>query len=69
MSEVFIQRLRSVRDEFDAAREALAYINKNWQKLNIAADIRGLTPTLVSGKKCRQRTAGEERSNIGTVCP
>ncbi len=38
MSEFYIQRLRQVRDEFDALKFALAYINKNWHKNNIFVD-------------------------------
>ncbi len=45
MSSLFIQRLRAVRNEYDAAREAIAYVNRNWQKHNIPASMtEGLTP-------------------------
>ena len=44
MSDVYVYRLRGVRDEYYAAREAVAYINRNWQRLNTASDIDGLTP-------------------------
>lgn len=45
MSDVFVQRLRAVRDEYDAAREALSYIIRNWQKHDIYAEmVSSLTP-------------------------
>lgn len=43
MSRVLVHRLSTVRDEFDATRKALAHVNRNWQRLNIAGDMVGLS--------------------------
>jgi hypothetical protein len=42
MSAVYIQRLRQVRDEYDAAREALAFVLTNWYK----QDVQGATGSI-----------------------
>ena len=44
MSDRFVRRLKSVQSEYDAAREAIAYVDRYWQKLNISAEIGGITP-------------------------
>jgi hypothetical protein len=45
VSDIFGQWLRAVRYEYEAAREAIAYINRNWQKYDIYGEItEGLTP-------------------------
>lgn len=44
MSRVYIARLRVVLAEFDAAREALAYVGLNWQKQGIQQQMRHLFP-------------------------
>jgi hypothetical protein len=46
VSAVYIQRLRSIRGEYDAAQEALQYILLHWQSQGIAGSIQtpGLSP-------------------------
>ncbi len=44
MSNQYIQRLRAVRGEFEATKQAMAYVNKKWDQHGIARDIRGVTP-------------------------
>ncbi len=44
MSEVYIQRLRAVQMEFNAAREAISYVQRNWQRHDIYADLARLRP-------------------------
>ena len=44
MSDVYIQRLRAIRSEFEAARQAIAYVQRNWQKYNIFAELSRLNP-------------------------
>ena len=44
MSNQYIQRLRAVRGEFEAAKQGMAYINKKWDQHDIARDISGATP-------------------------
>ena len=44
MSDVYIQRLRSVQMEFNSAREAIRYVQINWQKHDIYADLARFTP-------------------------
>lgn len=46
MSGVYIERLRSIRDEYDAAQEALQYVLAQWQKQSISHSIQtpGLSP-------------------------
>jgi len=45
MSDVYIQRLRSVQMEFNSAREAIRYVQHNWQRYDIYADLPSLKPT------------------------
>lgn len=45
MSDVYIQRLRSVQMEFNSAREAIRYVQRNWQRYDIYADLGSLKPT------------------------
>ena len=44
MSNRYIQRLRSVRGEYEAARQGLAFVNQNWHKYNIYQEIYDVTP-------------------------
>ncbi len=44
MSEVYIQRLRAVQMEFNSAREAISFVQRNWQKYDIYADLVRLKP-------------------------
>lgn len=44
MSSQYIQRLRAVRDEFEAARQGIAFVRKNWQTYDIYLDVDGVTP-------------------------
>ena len=44
MSDVYIQRLRGVQREFNSAREAIRYVQRNWQRYDIYADLPGLKP-------------------------
>jgi hypothetical protein len=44
LSDQYIQRLRSIRGEFEAARQGIAFINRNWQKYNIYNEISDVTP-------------------------
>ena len=44
MSEAYIRRLRSVQMEFYSAREAIGYVQRNWQKHSIYAEIPRLKP-------------------------
>ena len=43
MSDLYIQRLRSVQTELAAVRAALAYIERNWQKQDVYLDVNVLT--------------------------
>ena len=38
MSDRYVQRLRHIRDEFEAARQSLAYVYQNWDGKNLALD-------------------------------
>ena len=42
MSDRRVRRLALVRDEYDAAREALAYLNRNWNRLQNVKQFRGI---------------------------
>ena len=44
MSDLYIQRLRSVQTELAAVRAALACVERNWQRQGIYLDISMLTP-------------------------
>ncbi len=44
MSNQYIQRLRAVRGEFEAAKQGIAYVNRNWDQRDIARDVSGVTP-------------------------
>ncbi len=45
MSDKYVNRLKSVASEYDAVREALAYVNVNWQKQSIySQESQKLTP-------------------------
>ena len=44
MSDLYIQRLRSVQTELSAVRSALAYVERNWQKQDIYLEVTVLTP-------------------------
>lgn len=44
MSDLYIQRLRGVQTEIAAARAALIYIERSWQRQDIYPDIAVLTP-------------------------
>ena len=44
MSNQYIQRLRSVRGEYEAARQGFAFVNQNWHKYNIYQDVYDVTP-------------------------
>ena len=44
MSRRYIQRLRAVRSEYEAAKQGIAYVNRNWDQYNIAQDVSGVTP-------------------------
>lgn len=44
MSDVYIQRLRDVQMEFNSAREAISYVQRNWQRYDIYADLVRLKP-------------------------
>lgn len=44
MSEGYIQRLRSIQTDFNSAREAIGYIQRNWDKHNIHTEILLLKP-------------------------
>lgn len=39
MSQVYLARLRQIRDEFNATVEALRYVSRHWNAANIAAEI------------------------------
>ncbi len=43
MSDIHIQRLRTVNHEYDATREAVGYVINHWQSLNIYNEIQGVT--------------------------
>lgn len=43
MSDRYRYRLQTVLAEFDAAREALRYVSRNWQKQDVAAGIGNVT--------------------------
>lgn len=44
MSKQYIQRLRAVRGEFEAARQGIAFVNQNWHKYNVYQDVTDVTP-------------------------
>ncbi len=46
MSNLYIQRLRAIRDEYEAARQGIAYVNTHWSRHNIYrdAEMKELTP-------------------------
>ena len=44
MSSRYIQRLRVIRGEFEAARQGIGFVNQNWQKYSIYLDVDGVTP-------------------------
>lgn len=44
MSNQYIQRLRSVRGEYEAARQGFAFVNQNWHKYNIYQEVYDVTP-------------------------
>lgn len=44
MSSRYIQRLRAVRSEYEAAKQGIAYVNKKWDQHGIARDVSGVTP-------------------------
>ncbi len=41
MSDALVRRLSRIRREYDATRDAAAYVLRNWQKQNIFDDIQG----------------------------
>ena len=41
MSDALVRRLSRIRREYDATRDAAAYVIRNWQKQNIFDDIQG----------------------------
>src|SRR5579863_9023246 len=43
MSGTYIQRLRTIRDEYSAARNALAYVTANWHQAEVIRQL-GVTP-------------------------
>lgn len=44
MSGVYIERLRTVQMEFNSTREAIRYVQVNWQKYDIQRDVTALKP-------------------------
>jgi hypothetical protein len=46
MSDPYVQRLRRIRDEFEAARQSLAYVNQNWDGQSLFATVlfQGISP-------------------------
>jgi hypothetical protein len=44
MSAAYIQRLRAVQMEFSSVREAISFVQRNWQKYDIYADLTRLKP-------------------------
>lgn len=44
MSKQYIQRLRAVRGEFEAARQGIAFVNRNWHRYDVYQDISDVTP-------------------------
>jgi len=44
MSDVYVRRLRGVQAEFDAARQALAYVERHWQRDAIYREVERTTP-------------------------
>lgn len=44
MSNVYIRRVRAIRLEFEAARQAITYVQRHWQKYNIYIDLNQLNP-------------------------
>ena len=44
MSDQYIQRLRSIRDEFEAARQAIIFVIGNWDKYDIYKKVESVTP-------------------------
>lgn len=46
MSDLYIQRLRTIRDEYVATRQGIAYVNTHWNKHSIyqEAEMKELTP-------------------------
>ncbi len=39
MSEVYARRLSRVQRDYDASRDAMGYVIRNWEKQNISHDI------------------------------
>lgn len=46
MSNQYIQRLRAIRDEYEAARQGIAYVNTHWDRYDIyrETEMKELTP-------------------------
>ncbi|MGI4788417.1 MAG: hypothetical protein ACRYFS_06150 [Janthinobacterium lividum] len=44
MSDSYIVRLRAIRLEFESARQAISYVQRNWQKYDIYAELSHLKP-------------------------
>lgn len=45
MSHTYIQRLRAVRGEFEAARQGIAFVSRNWHRHNVYQEVDDVTPT------------------------
>jgi hypothetical protein len=44
VSHQYIQRLRAVRGEFEAARQSISFVSRNWHKYDIYQDMNDVTP-------------------------
>jgi len=44
VSNQYIQRLRAIRGEFEAARQGMAFVSRNWHKYDIYQDVNDVTP-------------------------
>lgn len=44
MNAVYVQRLRSVQAEYNAASAAISYVNRHWQRQNIPQEVGRLKP-------------------------
>ena len=44
MSNVHIQRLRAIRGEYEAARQGIAFVSRNWQKYDVYQELDDVTP-------------------------
>ena len=44
MSDAYIRRLRAVQAEFESARQAMTYVDRNWQTHAIYREVERVTP-------------------------